>query len=195
VGVEDIEPARGPVVSAFGRRRDTDVSAFIAEAYDTHESSIYGMLLALTRDPELAADMTQEAFLRLVREAQAGRFPERPGAWLYRTGANLVVSRARRDSVARRFAPRLVSREGPADPETLTLQRERSRAMHEVLAALPLVERIALVMAAQGQTGEQIAAHLGKSHGATRTLLSRARARLRDALSSRESLAAAGVDR
>jgi RNA polymerase sigma factor (sigma-70 family) len=185
--VNQISPSTDPVVVEFGRRTDERVAAFMAEAYDTHEATIFGMLLAVSRDPEVAADLTQDAFLRLLKEARAGRFPDRPGAWLYRTGANLAISGGRRAAVARRLAPRLLLRDEPAQPERLALERERSRSMRDVLAELPLIDRTALVMAAQGQTGEQIAAHLGKSHGATRTLMCRARARLRDAMSAREA--------
>lgn len=185
--VNQISPSTEPVVVEFGRQTEAGVAAFIAEAYDTHEASIFGMLLAVSRDPELAADLTQEAFLRLLREARAGRFPDRPGAWLYRAGANLAISGGRRASVARRFAPLLLLRDEPDQPERMVLERERSQSMREVLAQLPVIDRTALVMAAQGQTGEQIAAHLGKTHGATRTLMSRARARLRAAMSAREA--------
>lgn len=185
--VNPISPSTDPVVAEFGPRTDAGVAAFMAEAYDTHQARIFGMLLAVSRDPELAADLTQDAFMRLLKEARAGRFPDRPGAWLYRTGANLAISRGRRATVARRFAPRLLGRDEPDQPEGLALEREHSQSMREVLAGLPILDRTALVMAAQGQTGEQIAAHLGKSHGATRTLMSRARALLRDAMSAREA--------
>jgi len=163
------------------------VAEFIEAAYDEHEARIHGMVLGATRDPELAADVTQEAFLRLLAEARAGRFPDAPGAWLYRTAMNLVVNRARRAAVARRFAPRLMQRDDTPDPESMALEHERSRSMHEVLAGLPVADRMALLMAAQGLSGEDIAAHLGKSHGATRTLLCRGRERLRRAMAEREA--------
>jgi RNA polymerase sigma factor (sigma-70 family) len=145
------------------------------------------MLLGATRDPELAADITQDAFLRLLNEVRAGRYPDNPGAWLYRTASNLVVSRARRTAVARRFAPRLVRHDDVPSPERIALERERSRDMERVLATLPMVERAALLMAAQGLSGEEIAAHLGKTHGAARTLLFRARTRLRRVIAERDS--------
>ena len=53
----------------------------------------------------------------------------------------------------------------------------------DALAALPADGRIALVMAAHGSTGQEIAAALGKSETATRTALYRARIRLREQLS------------
>jgi DNA-directed RNA polymerase specialized sigma24 family protein len=42
-------------------------------------------------------------------------------------------------------------------------------------------------MAAQGASGEEIATHLGRSPGATRVLLLRARKRLRIAMTEREA--------
>jgi len=185
--VDEILPSVGPVVIELGRHAETTVVSYVADAFDAHEASIYGLLLAVARDREIAADATQEAFLRLLAEARRGRFPDRPGAWLYRTGVNLVISNARRGAVARRFAPRLLSRDSGSNPEAAALEHERSTAMREVLQTLTPIERAALMMAAQGVSGEEIAASLGKSHGATRTLLSRARMRLRDGLAAREA--------
>jgi len=157
------------------------ISEVIAAAFRDHSAAIYGTALRSTRDPELAADVTQEAFLRLVVEAQAGRFPDNVGGWLYRTSANLIVSRARRAAVARRLAPRLVRFDGPAQPDAVAVLQEQHAELRIALATLPAADRVALLMAAQGATGEEIARHLGRSHAATRTLLSRARGRLRTA--------------
>jgi RNA polymerase sigma-70 factor (ECF subfamily) len=185
--VDEVGPALQPVIIELGRHSDATPEAFVADAFDAHQASIFGLLLAGAGDSEVAADATQEAFLRLLAEARRGRFPDRPGAWLYRTGVNLVISNARRGAVARRFAPRLVSRDVGSSPEGAALEHERSTAMREVLQTLTPIERAALVMAAQGVTGQEIAVNLGKSHGATRTLLSRARMRLREGLAAREA--------
>ena len=155
------------------------ISEVIAAAFRDHSAAIYGTALRSTRDPELAVDVAQEAFLRLVVEARAGRFPDNVGGWLYRTSANLIVSRARHAAVARRLAPRLVDFDRPAEPDTVALLLEQQSELQVALAALPAVDRVALLMAAQGATGREIARRLGRSHAATRTLLSRARGRLR----------------
>ena len=157
------------------------ITDLISTAYRDHAAAIHGTALRSTRDPEVAADITAEAFLRLVVEAQAGRFPDNVGGWLYRTSANLIISRGRRMSVARKFAPRLVRDDVPAEPDAIALINERRHELDEALAALPMTERIALLMAANGASGTEIAASLGRSHGATRTLLCRARVHLRAA--------------
>jgi RNA polymerase sigma factor (sigma-70 family) len=155
------------------------IAEVIATAFRDHSAAIQGMTLRSTRDPEVAADVTQEAFLRLLVEAQAGRIPDNIGGWLYRTSANLVVSRARRAAVARRLAPRLVRDDGPSQPDAIVIRQEEDRELQAVLATLPVTDRTALVMAAHGASGEEIARHLGRTPNATRTLMCRARGRLR----------------
>ncbi len=161
-------------------------SAWIALIFDELGSRIQGMMVAATRDAEVAADVTQEAFLRLLREAQADRYPAKPSAWLYRTAMNLAVSRSRRVAVARRLAPMLARGDEAPMPEGIVLDRERWRAVREALSRLSSTERSALVMAGQGMSGVEIAAHLGKSQGATRSLMFRARSRLRRLLEAQD---------
>ena len=62
-----------------------------------------------TRDIEIAEDLTQEAFIRLVTEARAGRMPRKPEAWLHRVGYNLAMTHARKASTMRRLQPRLIA--------------------------------------------------------------------------------------
>jgi len=180
--VSEINPVTEPVRIAGRDLATTPLVASIATAYDAHSASIYGLALRATRDPEVAADITQEAFLRLLTEGRRGRVPDNVGGWLYRTSSNLIVSRARRASVARRFAPRLLPREEPDGPDVIAVGYEQQRELEAALATLSVADRVALAMAAQGATGEEIAGHLGRSHAATRTHLTRARARLRAAV-------------
>jgi RNA polymerase sigma-70 factor (ECF subfamily) len=177
----------GSIEDGIREAPSADAAAdFVAAAFAEHHDRVYRLVFATTRDEELAADVVQEAFVRLLVEVRAGRAPENTGGWLYRAASNLVVSRARRAAVARRLAPRLVRRDDERGPEDLAIEHERSRVMEEALARVSTQERIALVMAAQGSTGEEIAAYLGKTHGATRTMMSRARARLHAELEARE---------
>jgi RNA polymerase sigma-70 factor, ECF subfamily len=61
----------------------------LGQLYDRHKHLVYRTALAITGDPEAAADLLQDVFLRLYRFA--GNFdPERPlEPWLYRMTANL----------------------------------------------------------------------------------------------------------
>jgi RNA polymerase sigma factor (sigma-70 family) len=171
----------GPTVQVTRNRDQAAIEALMEASFRDHASAIRGKALQMTRDPEVAADVTQEAFLRLFVEAQAGRLPDNVGAWLHRTSANLIVSRARHAAVEHRFAPRLVRYDGPAEPDAIAVLQEERHELEAALATLSATDRAALLMAAHGATGPEIARHLGRSHLATRTLLSRARRRLRTA--------------
>lgn len=153
---------------------------YVTNAHRDHAAMVYAVALRATRDPELAEDVTQEAFVRLLTEARAGRFPDKAGAWLYRAATNLVISRARRASVARRLAPRLAEGNAPDEPDRVALRNEGRRELNRALMTLSGVERRALLMAASGASGLEIAARLAMSHGATRAMMCRARARLRE---------------
>ena len=166
------------------------LEAWIEAAYRDHSAAIYGMALRSTRDSEAAAEVTQDVFLRLFTEARAGRSPDNVRAWLYRASANLVISRARRATVARRFAPLFLQREMPVEPDSVTIEREDAQALAKALSTLPAQERTALLMAAQGASGLEIAASLGRSHSATRTMMCRARLRLRVALTETRAVEA-----
>ncbi|MBI3746101.1 MAG: sigma-70 family RNA polymerase sigma factor [Chloroflexi bacterium] len=152
----------------------------MAQAHRDHAPSIYGAALRATRNPEQAEDVTQEAFIRLLTEARAGRYPDTVRAWLYRAVSNLVISRARRAQVARRMAPRLVDLGTPDQPDAVALRREGQAELRLALTGLSSVERTALLLAASGASGVEVAAHIGRSHAATRALMCRARARLRE---------------
>jgi RNA polymerase sigma-70 factor (ECF subfamily) len=155
----------------------TDV--VIEIAFRDHAATIQGTTLRATRDPELADDVTSEAFLRLLTEVRAGRCPDNIRAWLYRTSANLVVSRARREAVARRHSPSLVRWHGPAQPDEIAMHHEAQDELRSALDGLSVRDRTALLMAANGATSEQIARRLGGTAMATRARLARARAVLR----------------
>lgn len=158
----------------------TGAPAFDLErVYQDHATPLRRWLTTRTRDADAADDIAQEAFARLTREVRAGRPPDEPGAWLYRVAHNLAASRGRHAAVAERHASWLATPQSVPGPETCALEDETRGLLGSILAELPRVDREAVVLAAMGHRGPEIARHLGRSDGATRTLLCRARARIR----------------
>jgi len=150
-----------------------------AEAYADHAEALRAYLAAVTRDRAAAEDLLHETFVRLIVEVAAGRPPIHLRAWLYRVGSNLAASRGRRQGVAARRAIELVTRDVVPSPEEELLEREAAEAVHLRLAALPHHARTALLLAAHGYSGAEIATRIGRSPLATRSLLCRYRGRLR----------------
>jgi RNA polymerase sigma-70 factor, ECF subfamily len=156
--------------------------AIVEAAYVEHHGQLYGHLLSLTRDPAAAEDLAHEAFLRLTREVREGRTPDNIGGWLHRVGSNLVASRARHAKVVDHFAPRLLDRDVATSPEDEVIRRERDGLIHTALHELSATDRMAVLMAAEGYRGPEIAHVMSRTQAATRTLLCRARSKLRGRL-------------
>lgn len=165
--------ARGEPVAAL--------AALVSNAFADHAAELRAHLVRSVRDAAAADDLVQEAFVRLLTESAAGRSPLHPRAWLFRVAGNLAASRARRHSVAVRRAPELVRRDVVPSPEDLLLEREGAQSLGSRLAGVPDHVRTALLLAAEGYSGAEIAERIGRSELATRSLLSRHRRRLRRA--------------
>ena len=163
-----------------GPARDS-VQMVVADAYDTHRRELYAFALRASRDPDVAEELVQEAFLRLVREVEHRR-PDNVRAWLYRVTANLVLSRGRRLSVSDRWQHLLVARDTPEEPEAVAIRREGIGNLEAALGGLSRDARTALLLAASGFSGVEIAATIGRTDAATRTLMCRARLRMRERL-------------
>jgi RNA polymerase sigma-70 factor (ECF subfamily) len=157
-------------------------SALVLAAYDAHQRDLFSFLLATTRDRQVAEDLHQETFLRLVREMRAGRSPDDPRRWLFRVAANLAASRGRRLTVAVRALGRVRPPDDTTSPEAGYLEQEQNRALDAALGTLSLDARRALLLAAHGFSGPEIAEIIGRTPLATRSLMWRARLQLREQL-------------
>jgi RNA polymerase sigma-70 factor (ECF subfamily) len=177
------EPSLAPVDSRSVVATRGDV---VMRAFEEHSGKLTSFAFGMTRDRDVAEDLVQEAFLRLVKELAADRTPDNIPAWLYRVCANLATSRGRRISVAQRFIRGIhsVPDEAPADVETL--RREANATLLAGLATVPSDARAALLMASQGFSGREIAEAIGRSEMATRTMMFRAREKLRVYLATEE---------
>ena len=172
-------------IRRIGGRGEADVVA----AYEQHHDAIYGFLRRATRDADVAEDLLQETFARLLVSYRTGRPPDRLQPWLYRVASNLVTSRGRR---LRTVTHWLASQHrddhlgGSASPETSAINREWSSEVADALGTLPEESRTALLLAAQGFVGREIADAIGRSEAATRTLMCRARQQMRREIECRE---------
>jgi RNA polymerase sigma-70 factor (ECF subfamily) len=167
-----------PALERPRRGSATDELALTA-LYEEHRGEVLGFLIRMTRDREAAEDLLQETFVRLITETRADRMPDNVRAWLFRVAANAAISRSRRRATLKRLVPRLLDRREPERPEGEYLRFERETELHAALAGLEPDTRAALLMGAQGFSGAEIAASIGRSESATRTLMCRARVALR----------------
>jgi RNA polymerase sigma-70 factor, ECF subfamily len=155
------------------------MSTLVNEAYEAYHDQLQGYLTSLTHDREVAQDIAQETFARLLREERADRAPQHTRAWLFQVSRNLVTSRGRRLQVAERSKDRLRTETVDASAEEACLRRETSSELHALLDRLDERDRTALLMAAEGYSAAEIASVIGRSPNAVRTRICRARATLR----------------
>ena len=181
----------GLAVSA-GWDRD-EAYRFVEDLFARHQNEIYAYLLRMLRDPELAADLTQDAFVKAYRAYDALQKPENARAWLYQIAHRVALDDLRRRRIVR-FVPLVGDTRGAApSAEHLVMDARLSGDLQRALEQIPDRQRSALLLAElHDLTGIELAAALGVSHVAARALLTRARESLRRALAAeREQQAAA----
>ena len=150
----------------------------VAACYAEQAAGLERYVRSMVRDADEAADVCQEAFVRLLLAGRDGRLPDAPGAWLRRVAHNLVVSGHRHRQIGDRVLGRLADDETGASLEDAAIRHEENDALVAALGAVASDDRAALILAAQGYRGTEIASYLGRTELASRALLCRARSRL-----------------
>ncbi|HEY7524220.1 MAG TPA: RNA polymerase sigma factor [Candidatus Limnocylindrales bacterium] len=172
-------------VAVSGTWDQATAGAFIEELFARHHTEIHAYLVRMLRDPELAADLTQDAFVKAYRNYATLEKPENARAWLYQIAHRVALDELRRRKIVR-FLPWTGESRGAAPSvEHLAMDLRLSGDLERALAKIPERQRAALLLAElHDLTGLELAASLGVSHVAARALLTRARESLRQALAA-----------
>lgn len=165
------------------RRGDVDAYSRIVSLY---QRRLFGLMLMMTRDAAAADDLAQEAFVRAFLHLKAYDSARPFYPWLSTIAVRLAQNWLVRHS-------RHVRREGDALPDESDvpaagadaleglLTDERDRQLWRAVAALPSGERTAVLLHyRQGLSVAEAADAVGVSEGTIKTLLFRARRRLRE---------------
>jgi len=163
----------------------------IEQLFALHHGEIFAYLARMVRDQELAADMTQDTFVKAYRAYDTLIDREHARAWLYQIAHRVALDEFRRRRIVR-FLPWTGESRGAApSAEHLVLEGRFSGEMERALLRMPERQRSALILAElHDLTGLELAAALGVSHIAARALLTRARESLRQALAAERALTA-----
>lgn len=177
--LHDVERHAAPSEQALIAVARTDARPFAA-LYDRYVDRVYAYLYRQTGRREIAEDLTSLTFLRAL--AAIGRFDSRrPFApWLFRIAHNALMDHRRSAARTARLTDDIVQRlVEDADPRRESAV-EQAEAFLAYTKGLPAEQRdvLALRFIADLST-EQTAALLGRSIGATKTLVWRAVATVR----------------
>jgi RNA polymerase sigma-70 factor (ECF subfamily) len=179
---------RGNPAGLIGRAMsgtwDKDAAAvFVEQLFARHHGEIHVYLLRMVRDPELAADLTQDAFVKAYRNYDTLEKPENARAWLYQIAHRVALDEIRRRKIIRFLPWSGESRGAAPSAEHTVMDLRLSGDLQRALDRIPERQRAALLLAElHDLTGLELAAALGVSHVAARALLTRARESLRQAL-------------
>ena len=157
--------------------------AFVERLYAAHHAEIYAYLARMLRDDELAADLTQDTFVKAYRAFDTLEDHNRARAWLYQIAGRTALDELRRRKIVR-FVPWTGESHGTASSaEDQVLRLRLSADLERALLRIPPRQRQALLLSELHElSGLELADALGVSHVAARALLTRGRESLRQAL-------------
>jgi RNA polymerase sigma-70 factor (ECF subfamily) len=164
------------------RLKAGDSAAFEA-IYEAFRPRLFGFLARLSRRRDVAEDLLEETWLRLVTRASDLTDDTRLGPWLFTVARNLFSSWCRHRALHedRLFDgalcwPGALPRESPFEA---TARSETERRLEAALAHLPSKDReVLLLVAGEELSPSEAAAVLGLAPETVRKRLQRARERL-----------------
>ena len=155
-----------------------------AAVYRSESDALFRYLVRMTGDSDLAADVLQETFLRLVERPPSTT--ENLRGWLFKVATNELRDHARK----RKRQAALVGRGGGADsladppplPDQVVVDREGSTAVRRALDSLSSRDRTILLMREEGFRHREIAEAVDTTTGSVGTLIARALDRVKKEL-------------
>lgn len=172
------------------------VDAVIAgddEAYrvlvDREKENVIGLCRRVLRDPQLAEDVAQEAFIQAYRALPTYRGDGAFGAWVGRIASRMAYAKLKRPTELRADPTRedgwLIDAGEGIDPQRAFLHQERRAEIRRAIATLPEHQRQTVEMRFYGgKSLEEISSATGAPLGTVKSRLHRALAALRGRLGS-----------
>jgi RNA polymerase sigma-70 factor (ECF subfamily) len=164
------------------RLKAGDAAAFEA-LYEAYRPRLFGFLVRLSRRRDVAEDLLEETWLRLVTRGSTLTDDARLGPWLFTVARNLYFSwRRSRGIDATRTSeldPAWPASERGVSPFDAAARSELERQVEAALARLPLPDReVLLLVGVEGLTPAEAAGVCGLPAVTVRARLHRARERL-----------------
>lgn len=156
-------------MAAFARG-DADAATVLVRRF---QGRVYGIALGITRDPGLAEDVAQEAFVRAWRAAAT--YDARRGSvatWLLTITRNVAIDamRTRRDTPTSPQVLDEVTRHSLHDPTGADAERlDAQRALRTLMSTHPDQARAVVLAVLGGCTAQQVSQHEGIPLGTAKT--------------------------
>ncbi len=164
-----------------------------------YQGRIYNLILKICSNPDDAAELTQDTFVKLIENI--GKFESRSSfyTWAFRIAVNLTLNHRKRkatvgftsldaetasgDEQAKQGLAAILSDDKSPDPAQVAENKELCDLIQKGINKLDEEQRTIIVLRdIEGMDYEQIAEVLGTELGTVKSRLSRARAALRQIL-------------
>ena len=153
-----------------------------------YEKNVYNIALRMVGDPDDAADMTQETFIKAYRALSSFRGDSKFSSWLYRIASNVCLDFLRSRSRHPQVSLSTVDEDDRAtfelpdmrqNPEEQLMKKLGMEAVRRGLEQLPEQQRQMLVLRELGGLSyAELAQTLGLEEGTVKSRIFRARKRL-----------------
>jgi RNA polymerase sigma-70 factor (ECF subfamily) len=179
-----VDPNEGAVRAAVGAVRRGDRDAF-ARLVDLYQRRLFSLSVMMTRDSSGAEEVTQDAFVRAFVHLDAYDIRRPFYPWLatiaVRLAQNWLTRRSRNNRrEGTELRPEQDVATPAADPLSELIADENDRRLWRTVAALPYGERTAVILHyRQDMSVRDIARAMSVTSGTVKTMLFRARQRLR----------------
>ncbi len=179
--------------------KNGNIAAF-EELAARYQKQIFSLAYRMCGNQEDAADMAQEALIKVYRNVEKFKGDSKFSTWLYRVVTNTCLDEMKKMKRKQVYSldDELETKDGSLKrdlednaptPEDRAEQRERSEAIQDALMRVSETHRRVLVLRdIQGFSYEEIAGMLECSEGTVKSRLSRAREALRKVLKENKEL-------
>lgn len=176
--------------------RDGDVEK-LGTLFERHHVRVFNFFLRMTGDREVAEDLVQEVFVRMLKYRKSFRAHGEFSAWMFTLARNVSADhfgrRGRHETTAGEEALADLPSAGPLPPEQLEMAESMER-LRAALLKLPDEKReLLLLTRSGGLTHEQIGRILGCSAGAVKVRVHRALRQLQQVFQAPEMEASHGA--
>lgn len=163
-----------------------DVDA-LAVLFERYKHLVYRVAYRITRSHHDASDVTQEAFLKIVRSTSPFRRESNIETWIYRIAVNTALNHLRkrerrREEPLERVPDRLESLIDSRNsaPDEMVQRRELNRTVSHAISRLsPEMRAVVILHDVEGLTHREISDILRCSEGTVKSRLHHARKKLR----------------
>jgi RNA polymerase sigma-70 factor (ECF subfamily) len=185
--------------SLLEKAKAGDVAAF-EELIEAYQKKVFNLALRMIGNADDAADLAQEAFIRIYKAISGFKEQSSFSTWVYRITTNVCLDEIRKRKNRKVISldeeihmddsemKRQVASDAPRPDETAE-REELRRIVNDAINSLPDEQRTAITLRdLHGMSYEEIARILDCPDGTVKSRINRARQALKNLLSSKREL-------